>query len=381
MVLRMLRRRGVILLILILVALGYWKFRPHAPQVLSVGYVSDRSVMLWNTLAQVRQPVEALHYGERVEVLREEGAAAQVRTSAGTIGWLLDAHLLMAPELWDQSASLLAHARTLPVQARGRTKTVSNVRIEPGRDGKRIYQFVRGTPVVVLERKIADAPPPADDSAPEEKSASNTSPKNKQEDWLLIMRTNDPAIMVQTPAAAEDSADQVKRASGDPVSSGPDNPLPGTAVSDTFTAQIAGWVLARFIELDLPGPVRDNASSADLHVLAWFELNRVADGSGGEVPQYLVAGSRGGEGQSCDFTLLRVYTWSAARKRYETAFLESDLCGRLPIRVSRGEKGPEFSFSEAGDGSADRKYMMQQSTVRRVRNESAGESAPRRKTP
>jgi hypothetical protein len=381
MVLRILRRRGVILLVLILAGLAYWKLHPHGPKVISIGYISDRSVMLWNTLAQVRQPVEALHYGERLEVLRQEGTAAQVRTSSGTIGWLLDAHLLMDPELWDQSASLLARSRMLPVQARGHTKTVSNVRIEPGRDGKRIFQLMRGTPIVVLGRKIADAPQATDDSSQDEKGATGQDQKNRQEDWLLILRTNGPVATTETTAPTENSATQPNRASRDPVSSGPDNALPGTIASDTFTAQIAGWVLARFIELDLPGPVRDNASSADLHVVAWFELNRVANGLGGEAPQYLVAGSRGGGGQSCDFTLLRVYTWSAARKRYETAFIESDLCGRLPIGVSHGEKGPEFRFAQAGDGAGERKYVMQQTAVRRVKNESTGASAGRRKTP
>ena len=87
--------------------------------------------------------------------------------------------------------------------------------------------------------------------------------------------------------------------------------------------------------------------------MAWFELNRVADGSGGEAPQYLVAGSHGGEGDVCDFSMLRVYTWSTARKRYETAFVESDLCGRLPIRISNGAKGPEFKFPDVDEGGAD----------------------------
>ena len=131
---------------------------------------------------------------------------------------------------------------------------------------------------------------------------------------------------------------------------------------------VAGWVLARFVELDLPGPVKDFASSADLHVVAWFELNRVPDGSGGEAPQYLVAGSRGGEGRSCDFTMLRVYTWGTARKRYETAYVESDLCGRLPIHVSSGAKGPEFQFPDVDEGGADRKYVMVQTAVRRVKD-------------
>ena len=154
--------------------------------------------------------------------------------------------------------------------------------------------------------------------------------------------------------------------------------MPGGSSS---AAPVAGWVLARFIDLDMPGPVRDNANTADLHVLAWFVLNQVPDGSGGQAPQYLVAGSRGGEGQPCDFTLLRVYTWSVARKRYETAYVESDLCGRLPILVSRGEKGPTFHFTDANDAPAQRTYVMEQTSVRRVKDESARASAPRRKKP
>jgi hypothetical protein len=108
-----------------------------------------------------------------------------------------------------------------------------------------------------------------------------------------------------------------------------------------------------------------------MRVLAWFELNRVPDGSGGEAPQYLAAGSRGGEGSACDFTMLRVYTWGRVRKRYETAYVESDLCGRLPIRVSNGEKGPEFQFPDVDEGGADRKYVMVQTAVRRVRDATA----------
>ena len=134
---------------------------------------------------------------------------------------------------------------------------------------------------------------------------------------------------------------------------------------------VAGWVLARFIELDLPDPVKDYASSADLHVVAWFELNRVPDGSGGEAPQYLVAGSRGGEGRPCDFTMLRVYTWGAARKRYETAYVESDLCGRLPIHISGSAKAPEFQFPDVDQGGALRDVRLSQTCVRRVKDDAA----------
>src|SRR6202140_1582609 len=159
MIWRIVRSRGFIPVVLILCALMYWKLHPGSPKVISVGYVGDRDVILWNTLAQVRESVGEVHYGDRVEVVRAEGAAVQVRTTSGTIGWIRDSRQIMDSELWGKSASLLERARTLPVQARGRTKTLSNVRVEPGRDGKRIFQFGRGRRVLFLKRAVAGAYP------------------------------------------------------------------------------------------------------------------------------------------------------------------------------------------------------------------------------
>jgi hypothetical protein len=368
MIWRIVRSRGFIPIVLILAALLYWKLHTGSPKVISIGYVGDRDVILWNTLAQVREEVAEVHYGDRVEVVRVEGSAVQVRAPSGTIGWMRDSRQMMDSDLWGKSASLLERARTLPIQARGRTKTLSNVRVEAGRDGQRIFQFGRGTRVLILQRAVADAPAGPEENSPEEKTSATEDQKSKAEDWLLVLRAIDSPANGDGSLASGNLPAQVKPATSDAVSAGPGvmQSVPGAAGGQA--GLVAGWVLARFIELDLPGPVKDLASSADLHVVAWFELNRVPDGSGGEAPQYLVAGSRGGEGQSCDFTMLRVYTWGTARKRYETAYVESDLCGRLPIRISSGEKGPEFHFPDVDEGGADRTYSMYQTTVRRVRN-------------
>jgi hypothetical protein len=121
MIWRIVRSRGFIPVVLILAALIYWKLHPGTPKVISVGYVGDRDVILWNTLAQVRESVGEVHYGDRVEVVRVEGSAAQVRAPSGTIGWMRDSRQIMDSELWGKSASLLERARTLPIQARGRT--------------------------------------------------------------------------------------------------------------------------------------------------------------------------------------------------------------------------------------------------------------------
>jgi hypothetical protein len=369
MIWRIVRSRGFIPVLLIVAALFYWKLHQGAPKVISVGYVGDRDVILWNSLAQVRESVGEVHYGDRLEVVRVEGAAVQVRAPSGLVGWIRDSRQMMDSDLWDKSAALYKKTVGLPVQARGRTKTVSNVRVEPGRDGKRIFQFARGTPVLILERAVADAPQGPEENSQGEKSPSASDlEKPKQEDWLLVLRAPDSPASTASAASPENGETEMKPATNDAVSAGPIAAQSLSAAVGGPTGPVAGWVLARFVELDLPDAVKDYASSADLHVVAWFELNRVPDGSGGEAPQYLVAGSHGGEGGECDFSMLRVYTWSTARKRYETAYVESDLCGRLPIRISSDDKGPEFRFPDVNEGGTDRTYVMIQTSVHRVRD-------------
>lgn len=373
MIWRIIRSRGFIPIILILGGLLYWKLHTGPVKAISVGYIGDRGVLLWNTLAEVRESVGEVHYGDRVEVLRVEGPAVQVRTASGTVGWMRDSRQLMDSDLWGKIGTLLDRARTMPVQARGRTKTVSNVRAVPGRDGKRIFQFGRDTRVLILERAVADGPSGPEENSPADKVDAQEQAKSKQEDWLLVMRAPNSPVTDNASASPDSAAAEIPRATADSVSSGPSLTQTGPATI-AEAGPVAGWVLARFIDLDLPDTIKDYASSADLHVVAWFELNHVANGSGGEVPQYLVAGSHGAEGSPCDFTMLRVYTWSVPRKRYETAYIESDLCGRLPITISAGAKGPEFEFPDVDQGGADRKYAMYQTSVRLVKDRAPQEA-------
>ncbi len=213
-------RRAFIPTLLILAALLYWKLHPSSTKVISVGYVGDRDVILWNTLAQVRESVAEVHYGDRLEVVRVEGPAVQVRTPSGKIGWMRDSRQIMDSDLWGKSASLLEKARVLPVQAQGRMKAVSNVRVEPGRDGKRIFQFLRGTPVLVLKRAVTEDRPGPEENSQEDKSpAAADGQKSKQEDWLLVLRA------VSSSESGEPSSpgtgSQMKAATGDTVSGGP----------------------------------------------------------------------------------------------------------------------------------------------------------------
>jgi hypothetical protein len=310
------------------------------------GYVSTRSTALLSSVAQVRQEVGELHYGEHVEMLAKRNEFVKVKTGTGQIGWV-DAHQLMDPQLWQRSITLLKTAQALPVQARGRTKVSTNLRVQPGRTEARLYQFGRGNTVEVVGRATADWAQVSDEK-------ENVGPEEtKKEDWFLVRG-------VATRPPGETTA-----------RTGATIPSTATAPGDG-SAPIAGWVVARFVELDEPDAVREGAESANVRPVAWFELNRVADESG-EKSQYLLAATRGPEGQACDFTNLRVYTWNKKKTRYETAFIQSDLCGALPIRIGAGPKGePEFRFKVMDGGKEEQTYRLIQTVVRRVRETETG---------
>jgi SH3-like domain-containing protein len=324
--------------LLCLVVVLAWILRPKR-EYLGEAYVSERSTTLWSSVAQVREPIDVLHYGDRVDVMARRNDTAKVRTVSGAIGWV-DARLLLEPALWQRSVKLLNAAKAMPVQARGRTKVQTNLRVEPGRTEARLYQFGRGVPVEVVARAVADW---VQDSDERENNAAETT---KKEDWFLVrgLATRPPGEV-----SARSSESNTTTQPGDQ------------------TVPIAGWVVARFVELDLPDAVREGMASANVRAIAWFELNRVTTPSGDKA-QYLVVGTRSAEGQPCDFTVLRVYTWNQRRTRYETAFIENNLCGQMPVRLDKGPKGePEFRFRQISGAKEERVYRLTQTVVRRVR--------------
>lgn len=335
--------------LLCMVALLAWIFRPKH-ESLGEAYVSERTVTMWSSVAQVREQMGVLGYGERVEVLAHRNDNVKVRTANGTTGWV-EGRYLMDPDLWQRSAKLLQQAENMPVQARGRTKVSTNLRVEPGRTEPRLYQFTRGTEVEVLGRAVADWVQVSDEKEAAEGEVS------KKEDWYLVR-----GVATRPPG---------------------EGTIRNSAIMNTTqpgdqTIPIAGWVVARFVSLDLPEQVEAGSSAANVRPVAWFELNRVTDDTG-DHPQYLVAGARGPEGEQCDFTNLRVYTWWSKKQRYETAYIESDLCGALPIRVAKDAKGePEFRFHVMDGDKEERVYRLIQTVVRRLREEGARGSAARK---
>ena len=343
------------------VAVAAWIFRPKH-EALGEGYIGERSVTLWSGVAQVREPLDALHYGDHVEIVARHNDNVKVRTASGEMGWI-DARSVMETALWQRSAKLLGEAQELPVQARGRTKVATNLRVRPGRTQPRLYQFGRGIPVEIVGRAVADVAQVSDEKesagdAADSKKEDSKKEEPKKEEWLFVRGL----------------------ATRPPSETNPRTPETSTTTQPgDRTSPIAGWIIGRFVELDLPDTVKAGTASANVRPVAWFELNKVADISGVK-PQYLVAGIRGADSQPCDFTNIRVYTWNPKKLRYETVYIENNLCGTMPVRTGTGPKGePEFRFrgkdTNPSSGNSqvssndERVYRLIQTVVRRIRED------------
>jgi hypothetical protein len=324
--------------VLLVICVGAYVRLHHRKPPLEVAYAGNRQVTLWSTTAQVREPVAVASFGDRLEVVQRFQDQVEVRTGHGITGWVGERDLLSA-DMWQRAKDLEVKAAAMPVEARGHTRVLTNLHLEPGRDTARLRQLNKGLLVDFLARETAGVPATHTAGADEENAGEPA--QAKREDWWLVRAH-----------IADQNA-------------------------------LSGWLLARFVELDVPSPLPDYASSAGMRIVAWFELNRVTDAGGADHAQYLLVGTHGPEGQPCDFTLQRVYTWGAKKQKYETAFVENNLCGMLPVKLTRAQAskvGSEvnFEFRDISKGKAEeRVYRMYQTVVRRVKE--SGTTAPRKK--
>ncbi|HMD84247.1 MAG TPA: SH3 domain-containing protein [Terriglobia bacterium] len=249
----------------------YFVYRPAHAVPVEVGYVLPPSVQVVDTPAEVRIVVGSLRSGERVEITKRTRNWAQIRTSDNLTGWVENKDLLDS-QTYEGGQKLLRDERNLPAQAEGHTSGVVNLRLEPSRDSAQLAQLPENLHVQVFGRRMMDRP------APE----GQPSAAKVRDAWYLIR--------------AEDRA---------------------------------GWVLGRFVALDIPEKLAPYAQGTNL--VAWVVLNTVAD-EGQPVPEYLTADRMGT--QEADFSHIRVFTWWVKNHKYVTAYVESDLDGYFPIRVA-----------------------------------------------
>lgn len=246
-------------------------FRRAHPRSQEVAYVLTDSVEVVDTPAEVRLVIGSLKSGERVQVLQRTEDWVRIEYGAGRTGWVGSKDLLDS-ETYEGGQKLWKELGELPAQAAGHANGAVNLRVGPSRDATELAQLQLGQKLEVFGRRMVSRPPPPDQpSAPPVEEA-----------WYLVR-----------------------------------------------VGPRAGWVLGRFVELDIPPGV--SAFAQSMNIVACLTLNTVND-EGRQVPQYLIADRMGS--REIDFNHIRVLTWWPKHQEYATAYVESGLTGYFPIRVT-----------------------------------------------
>ena len=346
---------GFAMFLVICVAL-YLRFH-HAKPPLGMAYAGDRQITLWNTSAQIRAPIGTVDYGEPLQILTRYGQEVEVRSKRGLVGWTSDDDLI-SPELWQTQKDLDAKTAGATPEARGHTRVIGNLHILPGRETPRVRQLKKDIPVELYTRQPVEVP---GSNLPGAQTVNTSAPESD---------TSNSGSAAPAPGAKPEDTPEPKKE---------DWWLVRAQLEDKSTT--SGWILGRFIDLDVPDPLPNYASSAGMRIVAWFELNPVPDADGQSKAQYLLVGTTGAEGGVCDFTMMRVFTWSKAKSQYETAFIDGNMCGKLPIDIVRTPSAREATmmFTDPGDDSPVT-YRMRDTIVRRLKTDdgASGRTAKRR---
>jgi hypothetical protein len=302
------RIRFKLLAFLLLIAVGIFAYHYYASRrkpgsTTEVAYVLPSSLEVVDATAAIRLAIESVKGGDQVQVLLRAGNWAKVKLADGRTGWV-ECKDLLDSQTYEASQKMLKDLESLPAQAEGHTPQSINLRFEPSRDSTPLAQLPNNQKLEVFGRKIVERP-----SRPDQPS----SPLVK-EAWYLVR------------------ADRR-----------------------------AGWVLGRFVSLDVPQPLGAYAQSSN--IVDWLVLNTVPD-EGRQVPQYLAADRTGN--QDVDFTHIRVFTWWVKNHHYVTAYAESGLRGYFPIRVVPIGNVPYFRLNMVDeDGNKIQKVYGLLNTITR----------------
>ena len=255
-----------------------------------VAYVLPSSATVVDTPAEVRLEIAQVKSSEEVQVLDHTRNWAHVRLADGKTGWL-ELKDLLDSETYERGQQVLRDLGKIPPQAAGHTTGEINLHLEPSRSSPELALLEPNDHVEIFGRRWAAR-------APRES---------------------------QAPPSAETN----------------DESAPGSPIRDAWylvrSGARGGWVLGRFITLDVPADI--SVFAEGVNTVAWVVLDTVDD-NGRKVPQYLVADRMGT--QEFDFTHIRVLTWWVKNQHYVTAYVESNLNGYFPIRVLQFDGKPQI---------------------------------------
>jgi hypothetical protein len=354
--------------------------RTQRAPVIAEAYVGPATLRIRSDLPLQSATVATVKHGERIDIIQRRRKFMRVRTSGGAEGWTEESQLLNAAEMGDLK-DLAARAAKLPSQGIATSFSALNVHTQPATGSPSFLQIKEGekfdllADIVVPHAAATRQPliPPTPKTKPPAKKAAKQpkipppplpAPPPPPANWLELSKTNE----------EEEAPPEEPEA----------KPVPTERWSLVRAAGgQSGWVLTRRLNMAIPDEVAQYAEGR--RIVAYFSLGYVQDEEVRK-PIWLWTTTGGGH-EGYDFDSFRVFIWSQRRHRYETAYIERNLEGHLPVLVhdvdyatgnkARGQTAaptrfPGFSIcTRKADGQMHRREFAMLGNVVRFAGEQA----------
>ncbi len=319
---------------LLLVFLSGCSTKPAPPAAIGEAYVAPVSLVIRKELSPRSDVVATLKHGERLEVLQIRRRFVRVRTTQDVEGWT-DNRQLMTTAQMDRLRKLIEVGAKLPSQGRGTVYETLNIHSEPNRSAPSFYQIPENGSVEVIGRRVAPRVPYKSEvvAAPTPVVPKKSKKKKAEPEKAKVP----PLPMPRPPKLREDWLELSRRdpLPDDPKTKGEVTPGPPPIKYDEWSLVRtkdgkSGWVLARMISMAIPDAVAQYAEGN--RITSYFSLGDVKDEDGNPRNHWLWT-TLSRSLQPYEFDGFRVFIFNTRRNRFETAYIERNVKGYLPVET------------------------------------------------
>ncbi|WP_058189736.1 SH3 domain-containing protein [Terracidiphilus gabretensis] len=310
-------------------------------------YVVAQQQYLHDRVAAVSNRVGEVKNGQKLEVLEHGRRFLKVKTEKNEIGWL-EQHAVIDQPTYESFAKIGQQHKNDNVVARAVLRDDVFLHLAPGRDTERYYLLPANDKVELLVRaSVAKAAA----GAPVRKPAGSAPAANAP-------------VAPKAGKTAAPNAAATPASGAVPTGLVAGGPAAAPILEDWWLVRDgqgrAGWVLSSRMDIDVPDEIAQYAEGQ--RIIGAYVLTKVSDENVDkdgqpvttEKPEFVTVLAPPKAGLPFDFDQVRVFTWSAKRHRYETAFRLHPIAGFLPVKVTQasvpkgpgvpGGVAPQFSF-------------------------------------